>query len=682
MLEHSVSYKRSVGFFSSSALIEISKGICALAKNGGKIELVASPKLSAEDLEAISKGYELRDAIVENALLRSLDESENVPFAAERLNLLANLIERGILDIKIAFVENENPVGIYHEKLGYFEDAEGNRIAFSGSMNESGTAMHSNYETTDVYCSWNAGENFRVQTKVEAFSRIWNDNESNLKVKSFPNVSKAILEKYKQSGPDFEIDAKEFGGAVTETKNGQNEISDVSNKDFFDFHGKKTPRLHQIKAIENFKQNHFQSLFAMATGTGKTLTSLFAVNELSRNVEVQSVLIIVPLKDLVDQWQKDVEDCFKDKGTIIPIRSGIEWKSKLSDLKILRILKKDSFAEKVVIITTYDSFCGNDEKILASLDLEKTLIIADEVHKFGAESYSKKLPEKIQYRIGLSATPKRPYDSRGTKAIYDYFCPSENPYEFSIKAAIEADMLCHYEYNPFIVPLTDSEFDDFETLSEKISRLSARIKNSANEDRGDEQKLEKLLKERHRIVERAENKKNVFLEIMQKEINKYKDKTIVFCPDGTDENGKDFLEIYKSELWNLLFEKGKIVRMSEYVQGTKREIIEGFASGAIDILFAKQRLNEGIDIPATKRAFFVASSTSEREFIQRRGRVLRKSPETNKKIAEIFDLIVVPPNKNSVYAKSVLENEVKRAMNFAMTADNYAEIEEKLRTYL
>ena len=449
---------------------------------------------------------------------------------------------------------------------------------------------------------------------------------------------------------------------------------------FFDFNGKKSPRPHQKKAIENFKSNNFQTLLAMATGTGKTLTSLFCANELSKKTELISVLIIVPLKDLVDQWQKDIEEFFS--GEIIPIRSGLDWKGKLSDLRLLKILKKDEKNKKLVIITTYDSFCGNDDKILESLDLDSTLIIADEVHKFGAASYSKKLPEKIKYRIGLSATPKRPYDEKGTKAIFDYFCSSENPYEFSIKNAIDADMLCHYEYHPTVIPLTDFEMEDYENISEKISRLSVIVNNSAKTDKEDEERLEQLLKERHRIIERAQNKRSEFLEIMQSEISKYKDRTIVFCPDGKDENGKDFLEVYKSELWNEFVSKGKIVRMSEYVQGTKREIIESFTAGAIDILFAKQRLNEGIDIPAAKRAFFIASSTSEREFIQRRGRVLRKSPETNKTLAEIFDFIVVPPDRNSIYAQSIVENEIKRAMDFAATADNYAEIEKILRKYL
>lgn len=698
VLENAISYKRSVGFFSSSALVEISKGICELAKKGGKIELVASPYLSAEDEEAIRKGYESRKKIIENALIRGLTVESKNYFEKERLNLLANLIESGVLNIKIAFTENGSSVGMYHEKLGLVEDADGNKIAFSGSMNESENAFTKNYETVDVFCSWKStDEKARVIQKETAFAAIWGNFDEKLKVLHFPSIDKAILEKYKRGKADFELDKKEFSkdrNIVYKISHGDKTvIPDVvavaeadsvdavfEDKLFFDFKGKKSPRLHQKKAIENFKSNNFQTLLAMATGTGKTLTSLFCVNELSREIELTSVLIIVPLKDLVDQWQKDIEECFS--GEIIPIRSGLDWKGKLSDLRLLKILKKDVQDKRLVIITTYDSFCGNDEKILESLELDSALIIADEVHKFGAASYSKKLPEKIKYRIGLSATPKRPYDEKGTKSIFDYFCPSENPYEFSIKNAIEADMLCHYEYHPTVVPLTDFEMEDYENISEKVSRLSVIVNNSAKTDKEDEERLEQLLKERHRIIERAQNKKSEFLEIMQSEISKYKDKTIVFCPDGKDENGKDFLEAYKSELWNELVSKGKIVRMSEYIQGTKREVIESFTAGAIDILFAKQRLNEGIDIPAAKRAFFIASSTSEREFIQRRGRVLRKSPETNKTLAEIFDFIVVPPDRNSVYAQSIMENEIKRAMDFAATADNYAEIEKILRKYL
>ena len=458
----------------------------------------------------------------------------------------------------------------------------------------------------------------------------------------------------------------------------ENESFDVSEeKLFFHFPENISPRGHQRKAINQFIQNEFQCLFAMATGTGKTLTSLFAANELSAYAALDSILIIVPLKDLVDQWEKDVRTCFL--GEVICVRSGVEWKEKISDLSLLRLLKKDERQNRLVIITTYDSYSLNNEKLVSALG-KNALIIADEVHKFGASTYSKKLPESIKYRIGLSATPKRPYDDKGTKAIMDYFCPSEKPFEFGIKEAIDAEMLCHYNYYPTVVRLTDDEMEEYDLISEKVSRLSVVLNNSKNPDKEDEKRLEQLLKERHRIIERAENKKEIFLDTMIEEVKKYKDRTIIFCPDGQDENGADLLSVYKNELWTRLMQSGKIVTMAEYVQGTDKKIIDSFSANAIHILFAKQRLNEGIDIPAACRAVFIASSTSEREFIQRRGRVLRKSP--GKKIAEIFDFIVVPPDKNSQYAASIINNEIKRAMDFAATADNYAEIAEKLKEYL
>lgn len=687
-------YKRSVGFFSSTSLEIITKGVSSLVKNGGKIQIVASPKLSEEDIEAIKTGYDKKSEIIEKRLLGELETKEENYFANQRLNLLANLIAKDILSIKIAFKDNGNLVGIYHEKLGVFEDFEGNKIAFDGSMNESKTAMCYNYESINVYCGWLSEDKSRVELKIKAFDNIWNNTEENLKVVEFPSVTKKILDKYKTKNLDVnEITEKlesfdkedrkksEYKICHTnlegteELKIAQDENEENTNN-FFNFNDGKSPRPYQQKAVEKFCEDNFQCLFAMATGTGKTLTSLFAANELSNRIKLNTILIIVPLKDLVDQWEEDVQKYFH--GEIITIRSGLDWKEKLSELNVLSMLNKES--RKVVLITTYDSFSINDEKILALLKPKDSLIIADEVHKFGASTYSKKLPQNIIYRLGLSATPKRAYDDKGTAAVYDYFCPSQKPFEFSIKDAIEADMLCHYVYKPILVPLNDDETDNYSELSEQISKLSVYLNNSNHPKKEDEEILQNLLINRHRIIERANGKLERFVEIMREEILKYKDKTIIFCPAGKDENGKDYLEIYKNSLWSALASKGKIIRMNEYIQGTEKKIIDDFTNGFIDILFAKQRLNEGIDIPAARRAFFIASSTSEREFIQRRGRVLRKSPGKTK--AEVFDFIVIPSDKNYKYASSITTNEIKRAMDFAVTADNYSEIENKLKEYL
>ena len=212
LLSQAVKYQRAVGFFSSSCLVEISKGISELAKNGGKIQLVASPYLSDEDVEAIKSGYAMRDQVVKEAIRREMTEGKT-SFEKARLNLLANLISDGVLDIKIAFTEDSDRMGMYHEKMGIITDAKGNRVAFAGSMNESATAMTLNYEAIDVFCSWK-GEEDRVIAKENAFTSIWNDTEPNIKIIDFPELKQEIIEKYKRSVPDFEIDKKEYSSNI------------------------------------------------------------------------------------------------------------------------------------------------------------------------------------------------------------------------------------------------------------------------------------------------------------------------------------------------------------------------------------------------------------------------------------------------------------------------------------
>ena len=200
LLKKATVYKRAVGFFSSSSLVEISKGIATMAEAGGKIQLVASPYLSEEDVEAIRKGYADRDEIIEKSLLGQLSDDNLLDYySMERLNLLANLIANGVLDIRIAYTENKGGIGMYHEKMGMIEDAEGNVVAFAGSMNESATAMMINYETIDVYRNWgNEDEQERVRLKEAAFSSIWGDCEPNIHVLEFPKVTDALIEKYKK----------------------------------------------------------------------------------------------------------------------------------------------------------------------------------------------------------------------------------------------------------------------------------------------------------------------------------------------------------------------------------------------------------------------------------------------------------------------------------------------------
>ena len=275
LLQEANSYKRAVGFFSSTSLVEISKGIGSMAERGGHIQIVASPYLSDEDVEAIRKGYEDRDRIIEGALLRSLSDEHTDYYSMQRLNLLAALIADRILDIRIADTEDKAGIGMYHEKMGVIEDEEGSRVAFSGSMNESHTAMAVNYETIDVFCSWREGSDAdRVSLKGNAFYSIWNDSEPNIKVREFPTISDVLIEKYRKNPPNFGIDNEQFANRILTYAGGlQRVIEDAK------LVGARIPKdvtLHdyQQEAISVWVGENYRGIFDMATGTGKTFTGL------------------------------------------------------------------------------------------------------------------------------------------------------------------------------------------------------------------------------------------------------------------------------------------------------------------------------------------------------------------------------------------------------------------------
>ena len=269
VLSETVTYKRAVGFFSSSSLLEVSQGVTGLIKNNGHIQLVSSPNLSEEDFNAIEKGYSERDQIF-SSLRKFLHEPSN-HFEERRLNLLANLIRDGILDIKIAFTKNKSGLGIYHEKMGITHDAEGNTIAFSGSLNESITAFNLNYESIDVFCSWKSQEQLsRVKTKQNAFTSIWDNTEPNMETIEFPEIKEEIIKRYLRSQPDLDIDIEEFGENQTgnyhiDFRGKEQQIRIPDNVNLYDY---------QIEAINQWQENGFRGIFDMATGTGKTFTAL------------------------------------------------------------------------------------------------------------------------------------------------------------------------------------------------------------------------------------------------------------------------------------------------------------------------------------------------------------------------------------------------------------------------
>ena len=679
LLSQAVKYQRAVGFFSSSSLVEISKGISELAKNGGKIQLVASPYLSDEDIEAIKSGYAMRDQVVKEAIRREMTEGKT-PFEKARLNLLANLISDGVLDIKIAFTEDSDRMGMYHEKMGIITDAEGNRVAFAGSMNESATAMTLNYETIDVYCSWRDEED-RVIAKENAFASIWNDTEPNIKIIDFPELKQEIIEKYKRSVPDFEIDKKEYAP----------DIDTVLHTDLgvYTEYGPKFPewfKLHdyQAEAITEWQKRNYRGIFDMATGTGKTYTGLGALTTLSKNIGHKLAAIIVcPYQHLVEQWVEDIL-----KFNIDPIigysdSSQKDWPKRLKDAirdQKLKVRGKEFFC----FICTNATFSSDYVQTQLAKIKSDTLLMVDEAHNFGAPYLSCLLYDNYKYRLALSATLDRHNDEEGTAKLYDFF--GEKCIEYTLDRAIEEKKLTKYKYYPIVVTLTEEELEAYDNLSYEIGKCIMKGKNGKMKlsSRG-----EKLALKRSRIVAGAKNKLTMLEEVIHPYIH---DKHIlVYCgatkgleqnQDCTDVDSEDIRQI--DAVTDLLGNKlgMEVSQFTSKESVEEREVLkrEFSAGDTLKVLIAIKCLDEGVNIPKIKTAFILASTTNPKEYIQRRGRVLRLAE--GKEYAEIYDFITLPYDTESVTSlteaqvkrnSTLVKNELRRAEEFSRIAVNMVE---------
>ena len=670
LLTEACMYKRAVAYFSSSSLLEISVGICNLAKRRGKIKLVTSPCLSEEDIEAIKKGYAKRDEIIKKALLSKLEEAKD-DFERDRLDLLANLIATNVLEIKIILIDNG--IGIFHEKLGIIEDDFGNKVAFSGSMNESETAFKKNYETIDVFCNWKIGdEASRFEKKFEAFKNLWVGNDDGVIIIDFPELSQEIIKKYKRKEQtDFSIDQREYLSCSIEKKRG--EVLEIKIPNEYKL------RDYQEEAIEKWVENGYRGIFDMATGTGKTLTALGAIARISENLKGKlGVIIVCPFQHLVEQWVEDIV-----KFNIKPIigysySPQKNWKNRLK--LAVQTLKYDDINSFFCFICTNATFSNEEIQKLFKRIKKPLLLIVDEAHNLGATNIRKTLTEQYTYRLALSATFDRHMDEEGTSILYNFF--GKKIIEYSLGRAIEEKMLTPYDYYPIVVYLTERELNEYNELSKKIKK----------ETRIDEKgkfyfsKLgEMLLIERSRIVAGATNK----IKTLKKELQKYKEENniLVYCgatnilreeEDSSITDEKDIRQIdaVKKMMYRELKMKVDRFTANESIK-ERMEIKDRFISGKIQAIVAIKCLDEGVNIPDIKIAFILASTTNPKEYIQRCGRVLRIAP--NKEYAEIYDFITLPRDLREAkilskekleYDISLLAKEMARMKEFSSLSRN------------
>ena len=434
----------------------------------------------------------------------------------------------------------------------------------------------------------------------------------------------------------------------------------------------------QILAYKAWKQNDNKGIFAMATGTGKTVTALnCALKEWQQN-NYYKLIIVVPTQALALQWEKEAK-AFNFQN-IVSTHTEKDWKNILSRYATNSIFNSK---KNIVIITTYATFIlKHFQSFLHSVkNSEDFIFIADEAHNLGASGPIKKLPVFIKNRIGLSATPERIYDEIGSSQLYDFFNskPPKYTYRFTMKEAIEQGILCHYDYTPVFVELTNIEMSEYRKVTDQLRKFldpeTGKYKPEA----------EMLLMKRKRIIHKAENKKVAIIRMLDDLTSESKLKyTFVFVPEGyePDYSVSDSYNIAKEDM-HLIDEYSDIFRERRYhyhkfISGLEDapEILKGFASGDIDVLLSMKCLDEGVDVPRAENAIFLSSTGNPRQFIQRRGRVLRKHQDKEK--AHIWDMVVVPPdiseNLDNSIEKNLFLGEVKRIINFASLADNRVSI--------
>lgn len=677
-------YNRAVGFFSASTISHAAQAVSVFVKNGGQVRLILGAFSNREDVEAISEGYRQREISEKvGAELLGLISNVSDELFQNRFDTLAWLVAHGRLDVKIALRER----GMYHDKIGIIGDAVGDKVVFSGSANESTHALLPtfNYESINVFPTWRPELKDYTTPHIESFERLWRNESAATAVIDIPAAVKERLISVARAlhyTPDPEIEAaiaarvrEKIRGATSTVSSKPREPKTINGQPF-------NMRPHQIEALEAWKaKGDFQGTFDLATGAGKTITAIHAVVKLSEAVDGLACVIAVPYQNLADQWV-DILSAFN----IYPVRCYVsrgQWHDKLRNVVHELIMGSRKFGAIVVVNRTLKS--PEFQECLKQLRGNRLLWIGDECHHHTSRAYDGFLPEHSRYRIGLSATPEHYLDEERNERLAEFY--GEIVFRYRLRQAIEDKVLTPYMYYPHLVTLTETEAEEFVSLSEQIGRILARQKNMS--EVGSNTQLTALLMRRARLVGSAANKLPVLNNVL--EGVEPTPHTLFYCGDGTVETDEEYKENSDQStqmgqrqveaISSLLHRNGwDVSRFTSRESRKDREsILENFRLGIIDAMVAIRCLDEGIDVPACSIAYILASSRDPRQFVQRRGRILRRSP--GKDMATIHDFIVILPEgleDESGYAKRLIKSELTRVAEFSSLSQNRAEAYEVL----
>jgi superfamily II DNA or RNA helicase len=660
-----------VGFFSSRCLAQVAPGLAALIASGGcPLRLLASPEISDEDRDAIERGIRTPQEVINEAIQRLLEEarlSDSV-LVHHTLECLAYLIAANRLEIRFVLMQR----GMYHKKKWLFRDGD-TWAAVHGSGNATSRGLLLNGEQMTVDRPWMDGHSSQVRVRrlVRQWERQWNNEHPHSLTLE---ASQGLKFAGRHGGDDRVPTVADFWDAWRRDHAAGLEPGLPPNVTSAPRHllaiptgleWRSGPYRHQGQAVDLFLNAGGRGVLAIATGGGKTPTSLIAAVELQRPHDgPMLVVVLVPSRPLMLQWADDVRD-FGVEPFLPSLLDAAARRTRLEEIEIALNL---GGPRTEVMVVTNDLFVGDDSVrgLLDRLTPEvQVLLIGDEMHNLGAPTALTILPERADCRLGLSATPIRQYDPDGTDRLFDYFGPQV--FEFGLGDAISAGCLSPYRYHLHEVELSHAEMDKWVELTEELRKAGFRV-----DDRGQtiisNAKVERLLRERRAVLEQAEAKlwelRRLLVDIGPKRVQR--------CLIYTSAKASILDHTRQIERVNaLLSELGIVAHQftsAETPRANAQQLLDAFGAGDYQVLTAMKVLDEGIDIPQTDTAFLLASSTVRREWVQRRGRILRKAP--GKTTASLHDFLVVPPNPGADEGRAVLKGEIRRAEEFASLATN------------
>jgi superfamily II DNA or RNA helicase len=646
-LDEAYEYNRLSGYFSSRVLALAARGLGGFLQSNGKMRLITSAHLSSADFDAIHgldvnpQKADLVDLLFSKALNDRLELESLIE--KNHLEAMCWLLREGRLEIKVVIPNKIDGAGqaIFHSKVGIFRDSVGNAISFSGSMNETLFGWTQNIEEFKVFKSWDEATSGYVQHDEDMFERYWNPPEGSLFTSmNLPEATRNEL---------ISIAPPDAPHLTTYTRRKKAATNQAALRDY------------QLEAIDAWEAANYKGILAMATGTGKTKTAAACIRRV-QSKEGTLTVVTAPYQHIAIQWIKELEDMAP-----ILVIGGTDWepeiRKQISNIKLAR-------QKHIVLVVVQNTAASQKFRMLcddAAEVLGQFLVVADEAHGLGAVSFQRALNSKANFRLGLSATPERYFDEVGTEKLISYF--GGTCYEFDTKKALTwvdpqtgETPLCPYEYHPIFVELSPDESEAYRKLSERIGKLQH------SKDEETLARLEKLLFERAAVLKKASEKLESTAKLIETLGSNTKD-CLIYCNDFDQLiSVASVLKKKSITFQKITGEEGSSPEKRFGMRSEREWILENFAHGKSQVLLAIKCLDEGVDIPSARVGIILASSGNPREFIQRRGRLMRRFPGKAK--ASIYDFVVAP---SSLPGRPASNQEIEIFRKELLRTDEFAE---------